>query len=1009
MKRSTRIGLPLLVVSMGAFAATAGGQTLIWSDEFDGTQIDSGKWTFDVGGSGFGNQELQFYSTRTKNVRVENGNLVIEAFREAYEGKQFTSARLKTHGRMALKYGTIEARIKPPDLADGLWPAFWLLGDNIGQVSWPACGEIDILEMGSSDAIAAGVVNQRVGAAAHWDYFGAYAQYGTYSNFAFPLYQNYHVFSLTWTPTTMTAKVDSAQIWAFDISAGASASLEEFHTPQFIVLNLAVGGINFVNITDPAQITAPFPATMYVDWIRVYDNGSTELTTAADTAEAGAFGILTETTPVNGSLTFGSDAQLYVWNNMTATTTTPQEGAEAWAFNVAAGNWFGMGVYLPQNKNMQNYRNGKLHMHMKTTTQQTVGIGIASAAAGEGWVDLVAGGQEYGLVRDGAWHEVVIPLNKFSDVDFNTIMQMFMFKGEAPAASFQVSFDNIYWTPSEVLETPENGSFGVFTETASHHTAGNFTLGVDGEFYVWENTLNPLTTSPYEGTGSIALGSVPGLTWFGAAFMPNEPYNLTAFRYPDSVLHFAMKTSSSTTFKIGMKGGVVAALGQEWITFEAGNDPYGFVRDGAWHVVEIPMADLGGVDLSQVTQLFELLGTDGPITDIEIDDVCLLNGGEAIHDIGGGSPLADAGPDQVVILPTNSVVLPGSGEDSDGTITGYAWTQVSGPSTASLSGETTPTLTASGLVQGIYVLRLTVTDNDGLTGSDTVQVTVATPEPTADAGPDQTVTLPDDSVTLYGSGSDADGTIVAYAWTQVSGPSTATLGGESTATLTAGDLVEGAYVFELTVTDNDALAGSDQVAVEVINPPQNIALGKPATASSVESAALGPEYAVDGSPATRWSSAHADPQWIAIDLEHAYNITQVVLQWETASGKTYDIDVSDDGTVWSTVYSTTAGAGGTEVLDLSASGRYIRMYGYERNTPWGYSLFEFEVYGTAAAAPGDINGDGSVDMHDYEDLAACLLGPATLASGGCDQADMNDDDAVDLRDFADWQVLLLSP
>jgi len=120
--RSNR-ALGSVLVLAGA-AATAAAQTVIWSEEFNGSAIDRSRWTFDAGGSGFGNQELQFYTTRPENVRVESGHLVIEARREVYHEKQFTSSRLKTHGRFAFRYGQIEARIKVPNLQNGLWPAF---------------------------------------------------------------------------------------------------------------------------------------------------------------------------------------------------------------------------------------------------------------------------------------------------------------------------------------------------------------------------------------------------------------------------------------------------------------------------------------------------------------------------------------------------------------------------------------------------------------------------------------------------------------------------------------------------------------------------------------------------------------------------------------------------------------------------------------------------------------------------------------------------------------------
>ena len=130
----------------------------------------------------------------------------------------------------------------------------------------------------------------------------------------------------------------------------------------------------------------------------------------------------------------------------------------------------------------------------------------------------------------------------------------------------------------------------------------------------------------------------------------------------------------------------------------------------------------------------------------------------------------------------------------------------------------------------------------------------------------------------------------------------------------------------------------------------NIALNKPATASSVESNSTLPSYAFDGSLSTRWSSQFSDPQWIYIDLGSAYNINEVILTWETAYGKAYQIQVSNDATNWTSIYSTTTGTGGVnDLAGLSGTGRYVRMYGTQRGTQWGYSLWEFAVYGTLAS------------------------------------------------------------
>ena len=124
--------------------------------------------------------------------------------------------------------------------------------------------------------------------------------------------------------------------------------------------------------------------------------------------------------------------------------------------------------------------------------------------------------------------------------------------------------------------------------------------------------------------------------------------------------------------------------------------------------------------------------------------------------------------------------------------------------------------------------------------------------------------------------------------------------------------------------------------------------GQPATASSVQSASYPASAAVDGNTGTRWSSAFSDPQWLQVDLGSSASITQVVLQWEAAYAKAFQIQTSTDGTNWTTIYSTTTGTGGTQTLNVTGSGRYIRMYGTVRATQYGYSLWEFQVYGSLA-------------------------------------------------------------
>jgi hypothetical protein len=547
-----------------------------------------------------------------------------------------------------------------PDTANGLWPAFWLLGNNFPGVAWPGCGEIDIVEMGSSGGIADGKQQERINSAIHYSNASDDYEYAAeWIDAPVDLSLDYHRYKLAWTPTDLTFYLDDVPFASWDITA---AHFTEFHQPHYPILNLAIGGWDpsYTGVYSPAGVTAlPTPgssAKMEIDWIRLEDNGYTEIYLGEDTQEIGGFGVFTETTPVNAALTYqtgtepgfeySAHAALYTWNNMTEAVTpaTPSEGTEVWSFDVAAAQWFGMGVFLPNFRNMQNYSDGFLHFDIQTTLTDPLRIGVKSSRGGESWLAVGNDTSDIGFARDGAWHTVSIPLNRFSNTDFNTIHQIFMIVADSASASTTLSIDNVWWEPSGAKPKPANGNFGVYTETAAHKDAAEYTLGVNGEFFVWGDTLLDAAQHPQEGSESLSFTSAPGLQWFGAAFTPTVKYDLSAFDNPNAKLNFSMKTSSSTTFYVGMKSGNLigpdspwgantgpAGVGQLWIKFAPGSDPYGFSRDGSWHAVEIPVTDIApDVDLSQVSQLFQILGVDGPIPDIELDDI-FFSGGAALQ------------------------------------------------------------------------------------------------------------------------------------------------------------------------------------------------------------------------------------------------------------------------------------------------------------------------------------------------------------------------------------------
>lgn len=234
---------------------------LVWSDEFSGSSISGANWGFDLGNSGFGNNELQNYTNRSVNARIENGMLVIEARRENLGGSAFTSARLKTQGLQSFGINTwVEARINAPE-GQGIWPAFWMLGNSISTVGWPSCGEIDIMEIQGQNPF-------RNFGTIHWaNANGAHVSFGGIFNSSSSLTAGFHTFAISRTASSIKWYVDRVQYAEANIANGIN-STSEFQGPFFIILNVAVGG-NFVGSPDGSTV---FPQQMQVDWVRVWGN-----------------------------------------------------------------------------------------------------------------------------------------------------------------------------------------------------------------------------------------------------------------------------------------------------------------------------------------------------------------------------------------------------------------------------------------------------------------------------------------------------------------------------------------------------------------------------------------------------------------------------------------------------------------------------------------------------------------------------------------------------------------
>lgn len=241
---------------------------LTWSDEFDGadgSRPDESRWTYDLGGGGFGNQELETYTNRAENADIEKGALVITARSEHYTGtdgiaRDYTSARLKTQGLFGQTYGRFEARIQIPK-GQGLWPAFWMLGADVSGVGWPTCGEVDIMENIGREPMTV-----------HGTFHGPGYSGADGIGMAFmsadgkPFADGYHVYAVEWEPTEIRWYVGDHLYETRRTSDLPGGARWVFNHDFFLLLNVAVGG----SWPGSPDATSTFPQTMRVDYVRVY-------------------------------------------------------------------------------------------------------------------------------------------------------------------------------------------------------------------------------------------------------------------------------------------------------------------------------------------------------------------------------------------------------------------------------------------------------------------------------------------------------------------------------------------------------------------------------------------------------------------------------------------------------------------------------------------------------------------------------------------------------------------
>lgn len=506
MNRQTLIGGLLLAASAFASASVTSPVIgkLLWSEEFNGASLDSTLWsTYDgngcqIGLCGYGNQELEYY--RPNNLSIVSvpfepatRALAITAKREVMGSNQFTSGKLDSAGKVQVKYGMIEIRAATPSVGVGLWPALWLLGTS--PQAWPRKGEIDIMEQGGRQPVGlpavspdqfvgANVITFNEAACVPGNESCAASTAWQTKNWVTPtrsLANRFVLYRLYWTDTqirfTLVDNGRELDMYKAPISTVGSPALQE---PFYLLMNMAVGG-NFTPAATPAQITAPLPATMYVDYVRVYElDGKGEVKLGVGiTPEAGKFGVFTDNTPVNNGQALGTSADFFIWNNgsMSGGNIPPFEGSNVLALNYfAPGQWFGGAVQSRQAHDMSGFRNGNIKLKIKAPANVAFKIGILDTYTNHSWVTFPANTTAYGLVRNGEWGTATIPVAEIAGPlvalqSMNSLFEFLSVDGSNPGAPFQMAFDDIIWDSGVAGVAPLAVSAPAMAKTTAVPTA----------------------------------------------------------------------------------------------------------------------------------------------------------------------------------------------------------------------------------------------------------------------------------------------------------------------------------------------------------------------------------------------------------------------------------------------------------------------------------------------------------------------------------------------------------
>ena len=465
---------------------------LIWEENFN----DLDNWIKITGNGswGWGNGELEYY--KEENVSISpipgdpnNNALHITAKSESGPDVTdqwgnplfYTSGKVISKSNVSIKYGVVEARVRVPNLDVGGWPAVWLLGTS--NYSWPRNGELDMMEMGSSQSfrdlhdnhnggngLNNSNVNQVVGANAifysdaaltadnpsgaasiSWDPIDENCR--PYYNYENPLNDRFVIYRMYWDSESVRFTIIDNEI-EYDLYVeplSINTESDEFQNPFYLIANLAIGGLftdaNYLG-GNGLPISMPMPASMYIDYIKVFEwNNQGHVHLGPPDTQGESLGLFTDNTSTNSSLIPEIDSHIYVWENTLTDGSIPSfEGENGISWATTGAGWFGAGVMSIQPINLSNFSEGFLKFRIKIPQNISFQIGIIDVWGNQSYVDFPASQTTYGLIRDGNWGQASIPISDIRGelIDLRMLSYEFVIL-EVSGASCEFALDDIYW------------------------------------------------------------------------------------------------------------------------------------------------------------------------------------------------------------------------------------------------------------------------------------------------------------------------------------------------------------------------------------------------------------------------------------------------------------------------------------------------------------------------------------------------------------------------------------